>query len=356
MREPAVSVVVPVYNVERYLRRCLDSLAAQTLEGIEVILVNDGSSDGSGEILREYARRVPAFRLCEQMNRGYSGARNAGLALATGKFVGFVDADDWVEPEMFQHLFELAESRKADIAQCSFAWYLEQEDRHEARDNSWIPPLLAQSGGALRGAEAILLEDIAIWKKIYRRTLLEGEGLAFDEKMPMGEDVPFHLSALCLARKIAASDRPLYHYRRQRSGQQTSISDARLLAFFDIFTNMRALIDRKRLPELAPWMLHLQLSRHCYGYELARPELHDVYFDRLRRTFSELGIRAGDPIAAGPLRHGSLSTRFRWLSLRFLHPRALKAIVSGDREGFDRLIRCRVWLQNAPARLLGFSR
>ena len=348
---PSLSVIVPVHNVARYLARCLDSLASQTLASIEVILVNDGSTDGSGELLRAYSARCPSFRVVEQDNRGYSGARNAGLALATGTWVGFVDADDWVEPDMFEHLLALAEEHDADLAQCGFTWFHEREDRHEIRDNSWIPPLLARSGGSLRGAEAILFEDIAIWKKIYRRSLLESRGLRFDEAMPMGEDVPFHLAALCFARKIAASDRPCYHYRKQRPGQQTGIRDRRLLAYFRIFSTMDALLKAERLTHLRPWMLHLQLSRHCWGYEMAAPPVRGEYFRTLHETFKTAGFTRHDAIASGCWRYGRLSTRLRWISLRILHPMALRAVLSGDQQRFDRVIRLRMALQDPVSRL-----
>ena len=353
MPPPKVSVIVPVYNVARYLPQCLDSLTAQTLASVEFLLINDGSTDGSAEILRAYAAKDPRFRLIEQPNGGYSAARNTGLRAVQGDFVGFVDADDWVEPDMFEHLLSLAEGQQADLAQSGFDWYLEQEGRHVPKDNAWIPPLLARSGGSLRGAEAILFEDIAVWKKLYRRSLLEASDLRFDEQMPMGEDVPFHLAALCLAGRIAASDRPLYHYRKQRPGQQTGITDQRLLAYFRIFEKMDDLLRQRGLTYLQPWMLHLQLSRHCWGYEMAAPDVREAYFQRLHDTFQRTGITPRSPIAPGCWRYGSPSSRLRWFSLRFLHPLALRAALAQDRQRFDRVIRLRMALQDPKAALKG---
>lgn len=351
MPQPKVSVIVPVFNVARYLPQCLDSLRSQTLQDMEILLVNDGSTDGSADILRTYAALDQRFRLIERPNGGYSAARNTGLKEVRGDFVGFVDADDWVEPDMFEHLLSLAEGQQADLAQSGFDWYLEQEGRHVPKDNSWIPPLLTRSGGSLRGAEAILFEDIAIWKKLYRRSLLEAGALSFDEGMPMGEDVPFHLSALCLAGRIAASDRPLYHYRKQRPGQQTGITDQRLLAYFRIFEKMDELIQQRGLTYLQPWLLHLQLSRHCWGYEMAAPEVRDQYFSQLRKSLAAAGITSKSPIAPGCVQYGNIATRLRWLSLRWIHPLALRSITQGNRTRFEFLIRLRMVLQ-APCSLL----
>jgi hypothetical protein len=286
------------------------------------------------------------FRLVERVNGGYSAARNSGLKEARGEFIGFVDADDWIEPDMFEHLLAMAENEHADIAMCGFSLYLDQEGLTLPQNNAWLPPLLRRSRGLLRGAEALLFEDIAIWKNIYRRTLLQSGDLTFDENMPMAEDIPFHLSALCLAGRIAASDRRLYFYRKQRPGQQTAIGDRRLLAYFQIFEKMDELLHDHRLSYLQPWMLHLQISRHCLGYEMAAPEVRQEYFQKIQQAFAQAGITPQSPIAPGCWQFGSLQTRLRWLVLRFLHPMTLRAILSGDQQRFDRVIRLRKALQN----------
>ena len=338
MKSPKVSVVVPVYNVAEYLPRCLDSLAAQSLESLDVILVNDGSTDGGGDILRGYAAKERRFRVIEKANGGCSAARNAGLDAATGEYVGFVDADDWVDPDMFAHLQAMAGSADADVAQCGFGFYFQDENRHEVRDNSLIPPLLARTGGTLRGAEAVLFDDVAIWKNVYRRSMLESRSLRFDETMAIGEDAPFHLTALCLARRIAASDRAMYHYRKERPGQATTISDTRLFAFFRIFTTMAQVIHREGLEYLRPWLLHLEISRHCYGYELAGKDVRPEYFRRWREALVAAGVTAKDEIAAGCTEFGGVASRARWLVLQVVHPWALRAVLQGDRAAFERLI------------------
>ena len=107
-----ISVIVPVYNTEKFLRRCLDSLINQTFKDLEIICVNDGSADGSGDILKEYS----GIRVINQENRGLSGARNTGIQAARGRFIGFVDSDDWVDLDFFEKLYEAAVKNNADIA------------------------------------------------------------------------------------------------------------------------------------------------------------------------------------------------------------------------------------------------
>lgn len=119
---PLISVIVAIYNVEKYLKACLNSLALQTCERIEFILVNDGSSDDSAEICGEFARKDSRFKLISQENRGLSAARNTGIKYAKGRYLGFVDGDDWVDSAMYLSLFTAIEQYKADIAACQFQY------------------------------------------------------------------------------------------------------------------------------------------------------------------------------------------------------------------------------------------
>lgn len=116
--EPKISVIVPVYNVEKYLNRCIDSLISQTYSNLEIILIDDGSSDKSGEICDAYAQGNDRIKVLHQENKGLPGARNSGVEIATGDYIGFVDSDDFVELDMYKYLIELAKKNDADIACC----------------------------------------------------------------------------------------------------------------------------------------------------------------------------------------------------------------------------------------------
>lgn len=146
---PLISVIVPIYNMEPLLPRCLDSLAAQTLRDLEIICVDDGSTDGSGGIVRKYASGDSRFRLITQENPGRAEARNAGIRAAAAPYLGFADPDDYVEPDMYERLYRLAEESGADMVQCSYSpsFRLKAENRAEwLRKNSFIlktPPATA---------------------------------------------------------------------------------------------------------------------------------------------------------------------------------------------------------------------
>lgn len=116
--ECKISIIVPVYNSSKYLRSCIDSILKQSLSDWELILVNDGSTDDSGEICDEYAVKYPAIRVIHKENAGVSEARNTGLVAATGEYVGFVDSDDTIRPEMYQEMYDAAMENDAEIVMC----------------------------------------------------------------------------------------------------------------------------------------------------------------------------------------------------------------------------------------------
>lgn len=130
---PLISVIVPVYNVERYLRRCVDSILAQTYPNIEIIIVNDGSPDNSWAICQEYEKTQPSVRALKKPNGGLSSARNFGLNSARGEYVGFVDSDDWIDKDMYAHLYSLIKENQADCAQCDYMLAYRDDDRAVVR-------------------------------------------------------------------------------------------------------------------------------------------------------------------------------------------------------------------------------
>ena len=120
---PKISVLVPIYNVEKYLEECLESIISQTLQDIEVICINDGSTDGSLKIIKKYAKNDPRFVIINKKNSGYGDSMNRGLAKATGEYIGIVESDDWVEKDMFESLYSLAKENEAEVVKSNFYNY-----------------------------------------------------------------------------------------------------------------------------------------------------------------------------------------------------------------------------------------
>lgn len=216
---PVLSIVVPVYNAEAYLAACIDSLLAQNMETPEIILVNDGSRDQSGAICDAYAGKHPTIRVIHKENEGQTATRKAGLRLATGKYVAFVDSDDWVEPTTFPPMVALAEQHDADLVATGFI--RDFGDRCENGANAC--PTGIYTGEKLQWlrenavfyvpemAEGIVP---ALWAKIFRRETLAAGILSRNDTIRFGEDALCTNSALALARCVVVDNACTgYHYR-----------------------------------------------------------------------------------------------------------------------------------------------
>lgn len=190
MADPKVSIVVPVYNAERHLPRCLASLQAQSLSDIEVILVNDGSTDSSAELLRRMIEEDPRFCVIHQENAGAAAARYAGTQAAHGEYVGFVDADDYVEPEMYTRMYEEACTAQADLVMCA---YFEVFGEKRRRCKMKIQSAVIEGPTAPIAAYIQCVASVpSLWNKLYRRGLFDRVPKPLPLKI--GEDM-----ALCIA-------------------------------------------------------------------------------------------------------------------------------------------------------------
>lgn len=179
MSSPLISVIVPIYNMESLLPRCLDSLAAQTLRDLEIICVDDGSTDGSGGIVRKYASGDSRFRLITQENSGRAEARNAGIRAAAAPYLGFADPDDYVEPDMYERLYRLAEETGADMVQCSYSPFLpaeSEESRGMAEEKLYHYGLGGPQSVSSRNrkAETRPASYYAVFEMLTREKLREG--------------------------------------------------------------------------------------------------------------------------------------------------------------------------------------
>lgn len=215
-----VSIVVPVYNGARYLKECLDSLLGQTLSDFEVVVVDDCSTDSTPTVLLDYARRDPRVRvLTQRKNLGVSCARNRGIEAARGEYVGFCDADDWIEPPMYEVLYDAAKRRDADMSFCGVFKNLE---RRAVQVNLPFEDGACYSASGIRETivPAMLStktdsEELPVSgytpRNLFRRELLAG--LSFDADIHYAEDLLFIVRALLRANAAVVVNRPLYHYR-----------------------------------------------------------------------------------------------------------------------------------------------
>lgn len=215
---PVISVIVPVYKVEPYLRRCMDSLLAQTYENLEIILVDDGSPDGCPAICDGYAEQDGRVRVIHQKNAGLSGARNAGIEAASGEYFSFVDSDDYVAPDFIRSLYELMQETDCAIGQCRFT-YVQGEPIQDEKSRSCRIYRGMSLMEQLYGPEEEATYFVVAWNKLYKREL-------FDHiRYPQGrihEDEAATYKLFHEGKKLVFLDRALYGYFTENTGSITA--------------------------------------------------------------------------------------------------------------------------------------
>ena len=185
-----ISVIMPIYNAEDYLRAAIESILKQTYGNIELILVNDGSTDESSEICRSFADRDKRIVFIDKENAGASSARNRGIEAASGDYIGFIDSDDTAEPDMYEYLLTNAEKYRADLVQCATLF-----DTKESSEVIYSP----KKDTVIRGIDSIKRKELkyispSVWCKLYKKELLDG--ISFNSDYPIGEDFRFNLECL----------------------------------------------------------------------------------------------------------------------------------------------------------------
>lgn len=246
MTKPLISVIVPIYNAAPYLAECVESLLSVTYESLEIILVDDGSTDGSGELCD--AISDTRVRVIHKKNGGVSSARNAGLDAARGEWLAFADADDLVLPDIYSYLISGADKHSADVVQC--AAYYEEGDLREIIYTDGKPCYAASPANMNRRFFALLANSN--WCKIYRASA--ARGVRFDPAYTIGEDLRYNLDVLARARGTLLLPEPKYRYiQRDGSACRSALSERRLSSFRDMI--IRAECDFAAYPKIRKFLL-----------------------------------------------------------------------------------------------------
>lgn len=241
-----ISVIVPVYKVEPYLRRCVDSILAQTYQDLEVILVDDGSPDNCPEICDEYAAQDERIKVIHKANGGLSSARNAGLDAASGDWVSFIDSDDWIEPDMYEILLRNAENTHAEISVGGVNDELVEQDRVIVTKTTYHGALKQETLSPAEAMVRYFTTSWAAWDKIYRRELFRTTRFPVGE---INEDEAIVLKLLDACTAVSYTNQVFYHYIHRAQSITTSAFSEKKLAWCDhCEQNLRFIEDRH--PEL----------------------------------------------------------------------------------------------------------
>jgi len=285
-----VSVIVPVYNVEKYLDECLSSLARQTLNEIEIIVVNDGTKDNSQLIIDQYVDKYPTkFVGLIKENGGLGDARNYGIPFGKGEYIGFIDSDDVVDVTMFEKLYLSAKENDSDLVVCDLEYFYD-----DSPEKLYKQGFVGIDGVSMN--KSLFLSPLFAWNKLYRRTLFIESGL----KYPLGlwyEDIPVSVPFFTMTKKISVVNESLVHYRQRKTSIMGSLDNPKTK---DIFTIMEL----------------------CYAY-FVKNKVLDLYYDELEfLTIEQLMLNGGFRFLLSKHQASNLSQSISILNDKFPNWRA----------------------------------
>ena len=278
---PKVSIIVPIYNVEKYLEKCLESLVNQTLKEIQIILVNDGTKDNSGEIAKQYKEKYPEKIIyLEKENGGLSDARNFGIPYSTGEYLAFLDSDDYVELNLYEEMYNLAEKEKSDMVECDFIWEYPNKSKED--------------NGVIYKGPKEMIEKVRVvaWNKLIKREVLQKAEISF----PKGyryEDVEFTYKLIPYLEKVSFLKKPYIHYM-QRDGSISKVQNEKTKDIFDVLQHVIDFYKEKGIYDQYKTELEYVYTRYLLCSSLLRMvKIQDktIKKELLNKTWTNLNTK-----------------------------------------------------------------
>ena len=296
-----VSIIIPVYNVEKYLPKCLESVLGQTYADLEIICIDDGTPDRSAAVILSYAEKDGRIKLISQKNQGLSGARNTGIKSVTGKYIVFLDGDDWLDPEAVETAVTVAEKNNADVVMWSYV--REFSDRSDEKKIFESDKIFDENGcrelhrrmAGLYGDETADPSNadslVTAWGKLYRADIIKENGLEFvDTKLIGTEDALFNLQCFGFVRNAAFINRPFNHYRKDNDVSLTRSYKSKLFSQWnELYDRMESYIKENNLPEDFSLALSNRICFSMIGLgltEMLNPDGHTARIKNIKKFLS----------------------------------------------------------------------
>lgn len=286
-----LSIVIPVYNVAAFLSECIETLTEWKAPYVEYILVNDGSTDNSRDVILTYAEKDRRIRLIDQENRGCAAARNRGIGEAAGRYIGFVDSDDFIDESMFRKLMRRVLMGNYDLAYCGYNEYYQNAKKTEHVLNDCLDKPYTE--GTYRADHVQLLAiktRVALWRCIYKKEILEQKGIRFHEDLKRFDDLPFRIEYLFAAKSSVCVPEYLYYYRLGRKGQDVACTDQRLFVHFDIFEHLDKYVSAYKDRRLQDLLQVVKIQTHGFGLSKIDKPYRKEY---LRKAIRQLDRNMG---------------------------------------------------------------
>lgn len=280
---PAVSVLVPTYNVERYVSQCIDSLVNQTLENIEIIGINDGATDGSADILHNYAAQDSRITVIDKENSGYGASLNMGIQQASGEYVAIAEPDDFADRSMYATLYSLAKQYDCDLVKSNFYEYANGRDRKNRNLQGF--PMKTPFDPA--DQPQIIRTIPSIWTGLYHADMLERESIRFRETPGAAfQDTSFVLKTWFAAKRCALVRKPLLHYRMDNPSSSVKTSNRIFVVCDELAESEQFLRERpSRAERFIPWFHVDKWGKYRWNYERIDRSCHEAFAERMQQEY-----------------------------------------------------------------------
>jgi len=283
-KTPNVTIVLPVYNAEPYLRQCLDSVINQTMWEIQIICVNDGSTDGSPAILEEYAAKDPRILIIHQENQGGGSARNTAFPHIKGKYTYFVDPDDWIDLQLCEKLFKCAEESQAEMVYLNFRCIFQTKFSHQIEPRH----LLSNKDLPLEERKKVFFRITGTWRKFWSSHFLLTNQITFVAGKRPNNDVLQNWKGVCFAERIEVLDEKLYFYRIHGNSYQTNIGNNFNFSVLQTYDEVREfLINSGYYDRYKETFLALKLRRVFVFYSNSSLRVREKLFEKAVMNFNE---------------------------------------------------------------------
>lgn len=280
---PKVSILVPIYNVEKYLKECLDSLINQSLKDIEIICINDGSTDNSLSIIEEFIAKDCRVKVINKQNSGYGHSMNMGIDLATGEYIGIVESDDFVKSDMFEDLYKIGEKHNAQVVKSDYYCYTTSVN--QSRKAGKIPP--AKSNKVINSQidPSLLMMHPSIWSAIYKSSFLKENNIRFLETPGASyQDTSFAFKVMATATNVVLTSKAYLYYRQDNEASSVN-SKSKVYAICDEYKELTTFINNN--PQIKTYANPYKLAKQFISYMWNLSRINEQYIDEFIDTFAE---------------------------------------------------------------------
>jgi glycosyltransferase involved in cell wall biosynthesis len=283
---PAVSVLIPVYNVSKYLHQCMDSVVGQTLKNIEIICINDGSTDDSLDILKSYASKDSRIKIIDKKNTGYGNSMNIAMDNATGDYIGIVESDDFAESDMFEKLYKEAVKDDLDVSRCNFYYHTAETGKDVKSDLRWVKHNEVYSPDEEWG---VFYQQPSVWANLYKTSFLRENNIRFLETPGASyQDTAFTFKVYSLAKRFKIIPDALIHYRVDSSDSSCNTATTKVYCVCDEYNEIKRFTKENGTYEkYRKLIVHLQYNGYEWNYKRLAEPYNQEFLKRWREEFTE---------------------------------------------------------------------